>query len=54
MDFDKVVIIKKDNTKEKFNVQKVVVAVDKSAYRVLYHFTEDEHKYICQFVEEKI
>ena len=54
MDFDEVVIIKKDHTKEKFNVRKVIVAVDKSAYRVLYRFTKEEHQYICRFVEEKI
>ena len=28
-------VIKKDGTKEDFNVQKVVVAVNKSAYRAL-------------------
>ena len=35
-------VIKKDNTKEKFNVQKVIVAVNKSAYRALVKFTEDD------------
>ena len=54
MDFTKVYIIKKDNTREQFNVQKVITAVDKSAYRVLYKFTDDEHTYICRFVEEKV
>ena len=28
-------VIKKDGTKEEFNVQKVIVAVNKSAYRAL-------------------
>ncbi|HCR84438.1 MAG TPA: anaerobic ribonucleoside-triphosphate reductase, partial [Lachnospiraceae bacterium] len=46
-------IIKKDGTKEDFNVQKVVVAVNKSAYRALIKFTDEELDYICQFVEEK-
>ena len=32
-------VIKKDGTKEEFNVQKVVVAVNKSAYRALVTFT---------------
>lgn len=32
-------VIKKDNTKEEFNVQKVVNAVNKSATRVMYEFT---------------
>ena len=35
-------IIKKDNTKEAFNVQKVVNAVNKSAFRVLVKFTDEE------------
>ena len=35
-------VIKKDHTKEAFNIQKVVIAVNKSANRVLYTFTEDE------------
>lgn len=47
-------VIKKDGTKEDFNVQKVVVAVNKSAYRALIKFTEEELKFICQFVEEKV
>lgn len=34
-------IIKKDGTKEPFNVQKVVAAVNKSAERVLYTFTPE-------------
>ncbi len=47
-------VIKKDGTKEEFNVKKVVVAVNKSAYRALVKFTEDELDFICQFVEEKV
>ncbi|MBA4685989.1 MAG: anaerobic ribonucleoside-triphosphate reductase [Candidatus Galacturonibacter soehngenii] len=47
------VVVKKDGTKEDFNVQKVVVAVNKSAYRALIKFTEEELDYICKFVEEK-
>ena len=47
-------VIKKDGTKEDFNVQKVVVAVNKSAYRALVKFTDEEIKFICQFVEEKV
>lgn len=53
MNCDRIYIIKKDNTKEAFNVQKVVVAVSKSAERVMYTFTEEELRYICQFVTEK-
>ncbi|MGF0033190.1 anaerobic ribonucleoside-triphosphate reductase [Bariatricus sp. SGI.154] len=47
-------VVKKDGTKEEFNVQKVVVAVNKSAYRVLIKFTEEELGFICKFVEEKV
>lgn len=47
------VVVKKDGTKEDFNVQKVVVAVNKSAYRALIKFTEEELDFICKFVEEK-
>ncbi|MCR5251081.1 MAG: anaerobic ribonucleoside-triphosphate reductase [Lachnospiraceae bacterium] len=47
-------VIKKDNTREEFNVQKVINAVGKSAYRALTEFTEDEKRRICQFVVEKV
>ena len=47
-------VIKKDGTKEDFNVQKVVVAVNKSAYRALVAFTQEELDFICKFVEEKV
>ncbi len=51
---DDVKVIKKDGTKEEFNVQKIVVAVNKSAYRALVKFTQQDLDYICKFVEEKI
>ncbi|MBQ8300409.1 MAG: anaerobic ribonucleoside-triphosphate reductase, partial [Clostridia bacterium] len=41
------------NTKEPFNVQKVVVAVNKSAFRALVKFTDEEIDFICKFVEEE-
>lgn len=47
-------VIKKDGTEEAFNVQKVVVAVNKSAYRALVEFTQKDLDYICQYVEEKV
>ncbi len=47
-------VVKKDGTLEAFNVQKVVDAVNKSACRVLIDFTEEEEKFICQFVEERV
>lgn len=46
-------VIKKDNTHEAWNVQKVVVAVNKSAYRAMVKFTQEEVDFICSFVEEK-
>ncbi len=46
-------VVKKDNTKEPFNVQKVVTAVNKSAFRALVKFTDDEIDFICKFVEEE-
>lgn len=49
-----VYVIKKDGSKEAFNVQKVISAVGKSAYRALTEFTEDEKKQICQYVVDKV
>lgn len=46
-------VVKKDNTKEPFNVQKVVIAVNKSAFRALVKFTDEEIDFICKFVEEE-
>ncbi len=46
-------VVKKDNTKEEFNVQKVVVAVNKSAFRALVKFTDEELDFICKFVEDE-
>ncbi len=47
-------VVKKDNCLEDFNVQKVINAVGKSAYRALTEFTEDEKKKICEYVIEKV
>ena len=46
-------VIKKDGTKEAFNVQKIIVAVNKSAARILYTFTEEELQFLCDFAKEK-
>ena len=46
-------VIKKYHTHEAWNVQKVVVAVNKSAYRAMVKFTQEELDFICSFVEEK-
>ena len=50
----KVRVIKKDGSLEEFNVQKVIDAVGKSAYRALTKFTEEEKKHICQYVVDKV
>ena len=50
----KVMMIKKDGTKEDFNIQKVINAVGKSAYRALTKFTDKEKEYICQNVINRI
>ena len=47
-------VIKKDGSKERFNVQKVIDAVGKSAYRALTRFTDEEKRHICQYVVEKV
>ncbi len=47
-------VIKKDKSREAFNVQKVIDAVGKSAYRALTKFTDQEKEHICQYVIEKV
>lgn len=46
-------VVKKDNTLEDFDVQKVVNAVNKSAARVMYSFSPEELGFICKFVTDK-
>ena len=45
-------VIKKDGTHEAWNIQKVVTAINKSAYRALVKFTDEELEYICKYVED--
>ena len=47
-------VVKKDGSKELFNVQKVISAVGKSAYRALTKFTREEKEQICQYVVDKV
>jgi ribonucleoside-triphosphate reductase len=49
-----VYVIKKDGSKELFNVQKVITAVGKSAYRALTKFTDEEKIHICTDVVNKV
>lgn len=46
-------VIKKDGTREEFNAEKVVAAVNKSAFRALVKFTDEELDFIREFVKEK-
>ena len=46
-------VIKKDGTREEFNVQKIIVAVNKSAARILYKFTDEELQFLCDFAKDK-
>lgn len=47
-------VIKKDGTKEDYNIQKVVAAVTKSADRVLIRFTPEDLQKICAFVDSRV
>ncbi len=47
-------VIKKDGTKEKFDINKVVNAVKKSALRVLIDFTPEQIDKICSIVEKEV
>lgn len=46
-------VIKKDGTEEEFNVDKIIAAVNKSAARILYTFSDDEISFICKFARER-
>ncbi|MGN0015062.1 MAG: ATP cone domain-containing protein, partial [Candidatus Gastranaerophilaceae bacterium] len=47
-------IIKKDGTKEDYDIQKVVAAVKKSAARMLVDFTDKELETICNLVNRSV
>ena len=49
-----VCIVKKDGTREKYNVQKVVEAVKKSAARMLVKFSDEDLQRICDFVNKNV
>ena len=53
MDCSKIKVVKKDGTKEEFNVKKVLAAISKSAERAMIAFSKAEKNFICEFVEEK-
>ena len=47
-------VVKKDGSRVPFNVQKVISAVNKSAYRAMTEFTEEEKHQICRHVIGRI
>ena len=49
-----VYVVKKDGSKELFNVQKVITAVGKSACRALTKFSDEEKRHICEDVIGKV
>jgi len=46
-------VIKKDGTREEFNVDKIIAAVNKFEARILYKFSEDEIEFLCRSAKEK-
>ncbi len=49
-----VLIVKKDGTKEKYNIDKVVCAIRKSAARVLIEFSNSQIEEICNYVNSSV
>ncbi len=49
-----IMIIKKDGTAEEYNLDKVVTAVQKSAFRALITFSEEDLRKICVFVDGRV
>ena len=47
-------ILKKDNTLEDWNEQKIVNAVNKAASRVMINLTDADYEFICEQVEQLI
>ncbi|HIT90120.1 MAG TPA: anaerobic ribonucleoside-triphosphate reductase [Candidatus Merdenecus merdavium] len=46
-------VIKKDGTKEPFRSEKIIRAVNKSAARIMYTFTDEELEYICEYATQR-
>ncbi len=46
-------VLKKDGTREKFDVEKIIRAVNKSAGRTMYTFSQEEIDFICQYAQKK-
>ncbi len=54
LESEKIFIVKKDGTKEEYNIQKVINAVKKSANRVLIEFSQEELGKICDIVNNEV
>jgi anaerobic ribonucleoside-triphosphate reductase len=54
IDFDKLKIIKKDGTIEKWNPEKIIIAVGKSAHRLSEKFSEDDNEKIIDIIKGRI
>ena len=54
MDLNNIKIVKKDGTLEKFDIQKVVNAIKKSAARMLVELSDDEIQNICEHVNNSV
>ena len=54
IDLSDVKIIKKDGTKEDYNIEKVITAINKSAARMIVEFTDKEIEDICNIVNQSI
>ena len=48
------IVIKKDGTKEKFNPEKIIIAVQKSASRVLITLTDEDKEKIVSHVVDNV
>ena len=51
---NQITVIKKDGTRELFNPEKIIIAVGKSAARILVQFTAEENDRIVQHVKDDI
>ena len=49
-----VFVIKKDGSKVPFDVQKVINAVQKSAFRAMVTFSEEDKENICRYVIKRV
>ena len=54
MELSKVIVIKKDGTRENFNPDKIITAVQKSASRVLIELTDEEKSKIRNHVIQNV